>query len=91
MSHPAVMESQVIGVHDDYYGEDICACVKLYDNIKITTNELREYCKGKISHFKIPRYIVFVDEYPKTTSGKIQKFRLREDMESKGVIPTKPK
>lgn len=57
----------------------------------MTDKELKDYCKDKIAYFKIPRYIEFVDEFPKTSSGKIQKFSLREQMESKGVIPRKPK
>ncbi|XP_032689466.1 medium-chain acyl-CoA ligase ACSF2, mitochondrial isoform X2 [Odontomachus brunneus] len=90
MTHPKVLEVQVIGAYDEVYGEEVCACVQIHDGEKITKDELREYCKGKIAHFKIPRYIEFVDQFPKTASGKIQKFRLREHLESKGVIPTTP-
>lgn len=54
---------------------------------KITGDDIKKFAKGKISHFKIPRYIEFVDEFPKTTSGKIQKFKLKQLMESNGLIP----
>ncbi|XP_076654872.1 acyl-CoA synthetase family member 2 [Halictus rubicundus] len=90
MTHPSVVEAQVFGVHDDVYGEEMCACVRLREGATITEEQLREYGKGKISHFKIPRYVEFVDEYPKTTSGKVQKFKLRQEMERKGVIPVTP-
>lgn len=88
-SHPKVSEAQVIGAYDEIYGEEVCAGIRLRDGEKMTKDEMRDYCRGKIAHFKIPRYIEFVDEYPKTASGKIQKFRLREQFESKGVIPKK--
>lgn len=89
MTHPLVLEAQVIGAHDEVYGEEICACVRLRADARLTREELRNYCKGKISHFKIPRYVEFVDKYPKTASGKVQKFQLKADMERKGVIPSK--
>ncbi|XP_025268566.1 acyl-CoA synthetase family member 2, mitochondrial-like [Camponotus floridanus] len=89
MTHPKIIEAQVIGAYDEVYGEEVCACIQLSDNAKMTKNELIDYCKGKIAHFKIPRYVHFVDDYPKTTSGKIQKFRLKEQLENSGVIPTR--
>ncbi|XP_036613151.1 medium-chain acyl-CoA ligase ACSF2, mitochondrial [Trichosurus vulpecula] len=81
--HPYVQEAQVVGVKDERMGEEICACIRLKVEAEeqITPKELQAYCKGKISHFKIPRYIVFVKEYPLTVSGKIQKYKLRERME----------
>ncbi|GAB1868799.1 Acyl-CoA synthetase family member 2, mitochondrial [Camponotus japonicus] len=85
------MEAQVIGAYDEVYGKEICACIQLSDNAKMTKNEVIDYCKGKIAHFKIPRYVHFVDQYPTTTSGKIQKFRLKEQLENGSVIPTRPK
>ncbi|CAL1677806.1 unnamed protein product [Lasius platythorax] len=90
MTHSKIMQAQVIGAYDEVYGEEICACIQLSDDATMTQNELKDYCKGKIAHFKIPRYVHFVDEYPKTTSGKIQKFRLKEQLENSGVIPAKP-
>lgn len=90
MTHPQVLEAQVFGVHDDVYGEELCACVRVREGARITKEQLREYGKGKIAHFKIPRYVEFVDEYPKTASGKVQKFRLKEEMERSGAIPASP-
>ncbi|XP_058416677.1 medium-chain acyl-CoA ligase ACSF2, mitochondrial isoform X2 [Diceros bicornis minor] len=80
-THPQVQEVQVVGVKDKRLGEEICACIRLKKGEKTTPEEIRAFCKGKIAHFKIPRYIVFVTEYPLTVSGKIQKFKLREQME----------
>ncbi|EFN78596.1 Acyl-CoA synthetase family member 2, mitochondrial [Harpegnathos saltator] len=89
ITHPKILEVQVIGAHDEIYGEEVCAGIRLCDGEKMTKDELREYCKGKIAHFKIPRYVEFVDEFPKTYSGKVQKFQLKKQLESKGVIPTR--
>ncbi|XP_033618879.1 medium-chain acyl-CoA ligase ACSF2, mitochondrial isoform X1 [Fukomys damarensis] len=80
-SHPQVQEVQVVGVKDQRMGEEICACIRLKSGETTTEEELKAFCKGKISHFKIPRYIVFVTDYPLTISGKVQKFKLRERME----------
>ncbi|MCQ8115717.1 AMP-binding protein, partial [Vibrio parahaemolyticus] len=60
---------------------EICACIRLKSGETTTAEEIKAFCKGKISHFKIPRYNVFVEGYPLTISGKIQKFKLREQME----------
>lgn len=76
--HPSVQDVQVVGVPDPKYGEELMAWVILKDGERMEACELREYCKGKISHHKIPRYIEFTKEYPMTASGKIQKFKLRE-------------
>ncbi|KAL0113184.1 hypothetical protein PUN28_012402 [Cardiocondyla obscurior] len=91
MTHPKVMQAQVIGAYDEAYGEEVCACIQLRDGVTMTKNELTDYCKNKIAHFKIPRYVTFVNEYPKTTTGKIQKFLLKEQLEKTGVIPERPK
>ncbi|XP_071499928.1 medium-chain acyl-CoA ligase ACSF2, mitochondrial-like [Diadema antillarum] len=77
-THPAVQEVQVIGIPDSYMGEELCAVVKLKPGEDTTAEDIKAFCKGKISHYKIPRYIRFVQEYPMTGSGKIQKFKLRE-------------
>ncbi|XP_076296564.1 acyl-CoA synthetase family member 2 [Lasioglossum baleicum] len=90
MTHPLVVEAQVFGVHDDVYGEEMCACVRVREGATITSEQLRKFGMGKISHFKIPRYVEVVDEFPKTTSGKVQKFKLKEEMERKGVVPVTP-
>ncbi|KAI1884356.1 hypothetical protein AGOR_G00225570 [Albula goreensis] len=80
-THPKVLEAQVIGVRDERMGEEVCACIKLKNGLECTAEEIKAYCKGKISHFKIPRYVMFVEGYPTTVSGKIQKNKLREEME----------
>jgi fatty-acyl-CoA synthase len=77
-SHPAVSDVQVIGVPDEKYGEEIMAWVKLRPGAQMTGDELREYCRGKISTYKIPRYWKFVDNFPTTVTGKVQKFKMRE-------------
>ena len=78
-TYPAVSEVQVTGVPDKKYGEELIAWVKLHPDAEdITAEDLREYCKGKITHFKIPRYFKFVDTFPMTVTGKIQKFKMRQ-------------
>ncbi|XP_023247035.1 acyl-CoA synthetase family member 2, mitochondrial [Copidosoma floridanum] len=89
-THPAILETHAFGVHDDVYGEEICACVRLSADAKLTAQDIVEYAKGKIARFKIPRYIEFREEFPKTASGKIQKFKLKEELEDRGVVPRKP-
>uniref|UniRef100_UPI00398EDD7F medium-chain acyl-CoA ligase ACSF2, mitochondrial isoform X2 n=1 Tax=Pristiophorus japonicus TaxID=55135 RepID=UPI00398EDD7F len=80
-THPKIHEVQVVGVHDDKMGEELCACVRVWDGMECTAEEIKAYCKGQISHFKIPRYIVFVKDFPLTYTGKIQKYQLKEKME----------
>jgi fatty-acyl-CoA synthase len=77
--HPAVQDVQVIGVPDEKYGEEIMAWVRLREGQAATEDEIRDYCRGKIAHFKIPRYIRFVDAFPMTVTGKVQKFLMREE------------
>ncbi|SDL31432.1 AMP-binding protein [Pseudomonas indica] len=77
-THPAVADVQVIGIPDDKYGEEIVAWVKLHPGHSATEQDLRAFCQGRIAHFKVPRYYRFVDEFPMTVTGKIQKFRMRE-------------
>ena len=76
--HPKVSDVQVIGVPDVKYGEEIMAWVKLRDNETATTEDIKTYCKGKIAHYKIPRYIKFTDSFPMTVTGKIRKVEMRE-------------
>ena len=78
-SHPAVQDVQVIGVPDEKYGEEIMAWVKLRDGQAATADDIRDYCRGKIAHYKIPRYVRFVDAFPMTVTGKVQKFLMREE------------
>ena len=77
-THPAVADVQVIGVPDKTYGEEIVAWVKLHPSHQATADDLRAFCKGRIAHFKTPKHIKFVDEFPMTISGKVQKFKMRE-------------
>jgi len=76
--HPKVGDAQVVGVPDAYFGEELLAVIIPKTGEQLTEEELREYCKGRISHQKIPRYFQFVESYPLTASGKVQKFVLRE-------------
>ena len=79
-SHPAVADAQVFGVPDERYGEELCAWIRLKPGVTITEEDVRAFCRDKITHFKIPRYVRFVDEYPMTVTGKVQKFVMREMM-----------
>ncbi len=79
-THPAIEQVEVIGAPDEKYGEEVCAWIKLREGQSATAEEIREFCRGKIAHFKIPRYIRFVEEYPMTITGKVQKFAMREVM-----------
>jgi fatty-acyl-CoA synthase len=76
--HPAVSDVQVVGVPDERYGEELCAWVRLKEGETVDGEELRAWCKGRIATFKIPRYWRFVDEFPMTVTGKVQKFKMRE-------------
>ncbi len=77
-THPKVMEIAVFGIPDEYYGEEVMAWIQLNEGESATEDEIRDFCKGKIAHFKIPKYIWFVEEFPMTVTGKLQKFRMRE-------------
>ncbi len=79
-SHPKVEEVQVIGVPDAKYGEEIAAWIKLKAGQNATDDEIRQFCRDRIAHFKVPRYVKFVTAYPMTVTGKIQKFKMRETM-----------
>ena len=77
-THPAISEVQVIGIPDRKYGEQVMAWVKLKPGSTSSTEAIREFCKGRIAHFKIPRYVKFVDAFPITINGKTQKYKMRE-------------
>ena len=78
-ARPDVVDVQVIGVPDPRYGEEVMAWVKLRDGAPALREEdVRSFCRGRIAHFKVPRYVRFADEFPMTVTGKIQKFKLRE-------------
>ncbi len=77
-AHPKIEDVQVIGVPDPKYGEEVCAWIKLHPGESMTDADVRDYCKGRIAHFKIPRYIKFVEGFPMTVTGKVQKFAMRK-------------
>jgi fatty-acyl-CoA synthase len=76
--HPAIEDVQVIGVPDAKYGEELCAWVKLRSGETLSLEDLREFCTGRIAHYKIPRYLRISDEFPMTVTGKVQKYKMRE-------------
>jgi fatty-acyl-CoA synthase len=77
-THPKVAQVAVFGIPDDYYGEELMAWVQPHAGETLTEEELRGYCQGQIAHYKIPRHIWFVEDFPMTVTGKLQKFRMRE-------------
>ena|SRR5450755_1491159 len=77
-THPKISDVQVIGVPDPKYGEEIVAWVKLNDGAQATPEEIQEFCKGQIAHYKVPRHIIFVENFPMTVTGKIQKYLMRQ-------------
>ena len=78
--HPAISEVQVFGVPDKKMGEEVCAWVQLNEGATLSADDIKAFCKDQITHFKIPRHIRFVSEYPMTVTGKIQKFVMRDEM-----------
>ncbi|MEN8109054.1 MAG: fatty acid CoA ligase family protein [Pseudomonadota bacterium] len=77
-THPKVAEIAVFGIPDEFYGEEIMAWIQLHEDMTATEAEIRDFCQDRIAHFKIPKHIWFVDAYPMTVTGKLQKFRMRE-------------
>jgi fatty-acyl-CoA synthase len=75
-----VLDVQCVGVPDQKYGEELCACIVLRPGMQATTEEIREFCDGQIARYKVPRYIKFVDSFPMTVTGKVQKYLLREQV-----------
>ncbi len=79
-THAAVEQASVVGVPDDKYGEELCAWIRLKSGAIATEEEIRQFCKQKLAHYKVPRYVRFVESFPQTVTGKIQKFKIREQM-----------
>jgi fatty-acyl-CoA synthase len=75
---PGVKDAQVVGIASEKYGEEVGAFVILHPDVTMSVEDVRDYCRDKIGRYKIPRYVFFVDSYPLTSSGKIQKYLLRE-------------
>jgi fatty-acyl-CoA synthase len=78
--HPKVRDVQIIGVPDACYGEELCAWIRLHEGVEATPDEIRMFCVEQIAHYKIPRYIKFVEEFPMTVTGKVQKYAMRDQM-----------
>jgi len=79
-THPAVRDVQIFGIPDQKFGEEVCAWIQLKDGVEAGAQDITDFCKGQIAHFKVPRHIRFVSEYPMTVTGKIQKFEMRNQM-----------
>ncbi|HUA10315.1 MAG TPA: AMP-binding protein [Candidatus Acidoferrales bacterium] len=77
-THPAIRDVSVVGVPDEMFGEQLCAWIILHDGADATAEEIKAYCTGKIAHFKVPHYVRFIEAFPMTVTGKIQKYKLRE-------------
>jgi fatty-acyl-CoA synthase len=78
--HPAVLDVAVVGIADDRLGEEVCACIILKPGSSASAEEIRDFCRERIAHYKIPRYVQFLREFPLTVTGKIQKYLLREQL-----------
>jgi len=87
-THPAVESAQAVGVPDPRFGEEVCVWIRLRRGATATADEIRAFCKSRLAYFKVPRYVKFVDEFPLTVTGKVQKFRIREQaIEEYGLGP----
>ncbi|MEX2118052.1 MAG: AMP-binding protein [Pirellulales bacterium] len=79
-THPAVEQAAVVGVPDPKYVEELCAWIRLKEGSRSSEDEIRQFCRAKLAHYKVPRYVKFVEQFPQTVTGKIQKFKIREQM-----------
>ena len=79
--HHDILDAAVFGIQDDKYGEEVCAWVQLKPGHYIAESSIRDYLKDKLAYFKVPKHIKLVDAYPMTVTGKLQKFKMREQME----------
>jgi fatty-acyl-CoA synthase len=77
-THESIADVSVIGVPDERYGEELCAWVIARPGLTLDEDAVRGYCRERLAHFKVPRYVVFVDEFPMTVTGKVQKFKMRD-------------
>jgi fatty-acyl-CoA synthase len=80
-THPAIQDAKVVGIADEKFGEEVCVWVVLKEGELLSVDEIRSFCKDHIAYFKVPRYIRVVDEFPMTVTGKVQKYKMREQME----------
>ena len=78
--HPKILDVQCVGVPDAKYGEELCACIILRPGMQSSVEEIRDFCRGQIAHYKVPRYVKFVESFPMTVTGKVQKFVLRQQV-----------
>lgn len=78
--HPAVLDVAIVGVPDAKYGEEVCACIRRREGMAVSEDEIRDFCRGQIAHYKVPRYVRFVDAFPMTVTGKVQKFLIRDQL-----------
>jgi fatty-acyl-CoA synthase len=78
-THEHIADVSVVGVPDERYGEELCAWVIVRGGAELSEDAVREFCRGRLAHFKVPRYVLFTDEFPMTVTGKVQKFKMRDD------------
>ena len=76
--HPDIIDVQVVGVPDEKFGEEVCAFIQARDGASVDTDVVREFCQGKIAHYKVPRYVLSIEDFPMTVTGRIQKYLLRD-------------
>ena len=77
-THPDILDVQVVGVPDPRYGEELCAWVRVRPGAALSEDGLKQWCRGKLAHYKVPRYVRFSEEFPMTVTGKVQKYKMRE-------------
>jgi fatty-acyl-CoA synthase len=78
--HPAVLDVAVVGVPDSRYGEAVCACIRIREGAMLSAEDVQQFCREQIAHYKVPHYVRFVDSFPLTVTGKVQKYLIREQL-----------